>query len=105
MSDFSFISLWGLNLEGLIGGAAAFMIIWATRLGCIKGEYYFRRSFRYVFLILGLLGVFCGLFIGQLLLSAICSIFGFACLWGIHEVIEQETRVNKGWYPRRSDKN
>lgn len=104
MTEQALVHAGGLNLDGLIVGAAAFAVIWATRLACIKGEYYFGRAFRYIFLVAGIFGVVCGLLIGHLLFSAICSIFGFACLWGIHEVIEQEERVNKGWYPRRPEK-
>lgn len=93
----------GFNLDGLIAGLATWIIIWATRLACIKGEYYFKRRFRFVFLFLGIAGILAGIFIHNLVLSAILCIFGFANLWGIHEVIEQQERVNKGWYPRKPD--
>ena len=94
----------GLNLDGLVAGLATWATIWATRYACIQGEYLFRRAFRYVFLVVGLLGVAGALLVNNLVLSAILAIFGFANLWGIHEVIEQEERVNKGWYPRKPDK-
>ena len=93
--------IFGLNPDGLIAGLATWIIIWATRLACIKGEYYFQKKFRYVFLFFGIGGIFGGLLIQSLVLSAISSIFGFANLWGIHEVVEQEERVKKGWYPRK----
>lgn len=91
----------GYNTDGLWAGLATLFTIWATRYYCIKGEYYFGRLFRYVFLFLGITGVLLSLFAENLILSAILAIFGFANLWGIHEVIEQEERVNKGWYPRK----
>ena len=94
----------GLNLDGLIAGIATWSIIWGTRYACIAGEYHFRRDFRYVFLILGIAGVVAALWAQNLVVSAIFGIFGFANLWGIHEVIEQEERVNKGWYPRKPGK-
>jgi hypothetical protein len=94
----------GLNLDGFIAGLATWATIWATRYACIKGEYHFRRAFRYIFLVAGLLSVVAALLVNNLVLSAILAIFGFANLWGIHEVIEQEERVNKGWYPRKPDK-
>lgn len=94
----------GLNMDGLVAGIATWVTIWATRYACIKGEYHMRRYFRYVFLVLGILGVLSALVINNLVLSAIFGIFGFANLWGIHEVIEQEERVKKGWYPRKEDK-
>ncbi len=93
--------LFGLNLYGLIAGVATWIIIWLTRYACIKGEYHFRRAFRFVFLGFGVLGVLLALVVNDLLGSAILAIFGFTNLWGIHEVIEQEERVEKGWFPRK----
>jgi hypothetical protein len=93
----------GLLFDGLIAGVATWSIIWLTRYACIRGEYHFRRAFRYVFLVFGVLGVLLALVVNHLLLSAILAIFGFANLWGIHEVIEQEERVNKGWFPRKKN--
>ena len=93
----------GLNLDGLVAGIATWLVIWGTRYACIKGEYHFRRMFRYVFLVFGISGVLLALLIDNLVFSAISAIFGFANLWGIHEVVEQEERVNKGWYPRKPD--
>ena len=101
MNETAGLYLHGLNLYGLIAGVATWVIIWLTRYACIKGEYHFRRAFRYVFLAFGILGVLSALFVNDLLGSAILAIFGFANLWGIHEVIEQEDRVKKGWYPRK----
>jgi len=94
----------GLNPDGLIAGIATWVIIWATRYACIRGEYHFRRAFRYLFLFFGILGLVLALMTSNLLLSAIFGIFGFANLWGIHEVIEQEERVAKGWYPKKEKK-
>ncbi len=101
MPETSSIIVFGFNIDGLIAGFATLLIIWATRLACIKGEYHFRRRFRYVFLVVGVASVLAGLFVSHLLISAILCIFGFANLWGIHEVIGQEERVAKGWYPRK----
>jgi hypothetical protein len=94
----------GLNLDGLVVGVATWVSIWATRYACIKGEYHFRRAFRYVFLVIGLAAVVFALFVNNLVVSAMLAIFGFSNLWGIHEVIEQEERVNKGWFPRKPEK-
>jgi len=104
MPETSTLLIFGLNMDGLLAGAATWFTIWATRYACIKGEYFFRRKFRYVFLAFGIAGVLAGLFVNHLLISAVLSIFGFANLWGIHEVIEQEERVAKGWYPRKPEK-
>ena len=103
MTETSSWIVWGMNLDGLIAGAATWVIIWATRYACIAGEYHIGQRFRYVFLGLGIAGVLASLLMQNLLMSAVIAIFGFACLWGIHEVVEQKERVNKGWYPRKQD--
>ena len=39
------------------------------------------------------------------MMSSILGVTGFSCLWSIHEIIEQEERVKKGWFPRNAKKN
>ena len=102
MTETSSWLILGMNADGLLAGMATLVIIWVTRYACIAGEYHMGKSFRYVFLGLGLFGVGASLFFGNLLVSAIFAVFGFANLWGIHEVIEQEERVKKGWYPSKN---
>lgn len=95
----------GINLSGIIIGAALVIIMWAGRLACIRGEYYFTKKLWVAFLITGIASATASLFIESLIFSSILSIFGFTFLWGIHEIIEQEERVNKGWFPRRKKRN
>ena len=95
----------GINFGGLIAGTALLVIIWAGRAACIKGEYYFTKKLWVLFLIIGLLSIAVSLFVNSLILSSVLSILGFTFLWGIHEIIEQEERVKKGWFPRRKKNN
>ena len=88
-----------ITIDGAIIGAATILIIMFGRYACIKGEFWFTKKIWTAFLLVGISSVFFSLFIEQIVLSAILSIFGFTFLWGIHEVIEQEERVNKGWFP------
>ena len=37
-------------------------------------------------------------------ISVLLALFGFSALWGIREVVEQERRVAKGWFPKRNKK-
>ena len=90
------------DFTGVIIGAAAFLIIALGRYTTIKAEYYFTKKFWIGFLIIGLLALAASLWIQSFVLSAILSIFGFTYLWGIGEIIEQEERVEKGWYPRNN---
>jgi len=89
-----------LNFNGVIIGAAAFLIIAFARYITIKAEYFFSKKFWIVFLIIGITGLVSSLFIQSFIVSAILSIFGFNFLWGIGEIIEQEKRVKKGWFPK-----
>jgi Domain of unknown function (DUF4491) len=88
-----------MNWQGIVIGAAAFFIIGIFHPIVVKGEYYFGKRIWPVFLVIGLIGVSVTLFIENILLAAIVGVFGFSSLWSIHEIIEQEERVRKGWFP------
>ena len=89
-----------INLIGVIVGLASFLIIIFARYSCIAGEYYFTKKLWIVFLIIGITGVISAFLVTNIILSAIIAIVGFNYLWGIHEIIEQEERVKKGWFPK-----
>jgi hypothetical protein len=89
----------GLNFSGLVLGFATFIIISKARYLTIVAEYHFSKKFWIGFLIIGLGLVIAAAFIKQMELSAIFAITGFTYLWGIGEIIEQEERVKKGWFP------
>ena len=93
-----------MSFQGILIGAAAFLIIGIFHPIVIKGEYYFGRRIWPVFLVAGILLVFLSLWIGNQILSAVIGITGFSCLWSIHELFEQEERVAKGWFPRNPKK-
>ena len=86
--------------DGLIIGAVTFISIAFTRYLTIKAEYWFTKWFWIGFLIIGLGLTAASLFIDNVLLSISCGILAFNFLWGIGEIIEQEQRVAKGWFPK-----
>jgi hypothetical protein len=88
-----------MNYNGIIIGIAAFLIIGVFHPIVIKSEYYFGKKVWPLFLVAGLIFVAATLVIQNIILSAIVGIFGFSCLWSINELIEQEERVKKGWFP------
>lgn len=88
-----------MGYQGVIIGASAFFIIGIFHPIVIKTEFYIGKKAWPVFLIAGVLLVAWSLFIDTLTASAIVSITGFSSLWSIHELIEQEERVRKGWFP------
>ncbi len=94
-----------INLIGVIVGLASFLIIVFARYSCIAGEFYFTKKLWIVFLIVGILAVFISFLLTNIILSTIIAIIGFNYLWGINEIIEQEERVNKGWFPKNPKRN
>lgn len=90
-----------LNWMGVLVGTATFGIIALSRYATIKCEYYFTKKFWVVFMLIGIISTVGSLFVQNLVVSAILGINGFSFFWGIGEIIEQEQRVAKGWFPKR----
>ncbi len=80
-------------------GAAVFFSIGLCHPITIKLEYYLGRKGAWVFVSVGIFCSALSLFIKNYILSTIVAAFAFSCFWGIHEVISQEKRVLKGWFP------
>ncbi|MGD8603192.1 MAG: DUF4491 family protein [Anaerolineales bacterium] len=88
-----------MNWQGILIGGAAFIIIGIFHPIVIKSEYHFGVRVWPVFLVVGLLCLALSTQMSSTLGAAITGIFGFSSLWSIHELIEQEERVRKGWFP------
>lgn len=93
-----------MNFQGIIIGIAAFLIIGILHPVVIKTEYHFGKKVWPFFLISGLICIGLSLFIENMAPSTLLSILGFSLLWSIHELFEQEKRVDKGWFPKKPDK-
>lgn len=89
-----------MNFQGVMIGVFSFLIIGIFHPIVIKGEYYFSKKIWPIFLLLGIIFIILSLNIKGQLLSALLGVTGFSCLWSIHELIEQEQRVKKGWFPK-----
>ncbi|SHI46308.1 protein of unknown function [Clostridium cavendishii DSM 21758] len=94
-----------MNFYGLIIGLVTFFVIGIFHPIVIKGEYYLGKKIWPIFLVLGVIFLVASLYIKDRTISAIVGVVGFSCLWSIHEIIEQEERVNKGWFPRNPKKD
>jgi hypothetical protein len=93
-----------MNLKGVMIGVIAFIIIGVFHPIVIKTEYYFGKKVWPVFLVAGLFFIILALCINNLVISAVAGIIGFSSLWSIHELVEQEERVRKGWFPSNPNK-
>ena len=93
-----------MNIDGLLIGAATFLIIGLFHPIVIKAEYYLGVKCWWIFLIAGILGVFGSLFVGNSLLSTLLGVLSFSSFWSIKELFEQRERVRKGWFPKKPKK-
>ncbi len=93
-----------MEFQGLVIGAVAFLIIGIFHPIVIKTEYYIGKKAWPVFLIVGLALIVASLFVDSIVIASILGITGFSSFWSIHELIEQEERVRKGWFPSNSNK-
>ena len=93
-----------MNFYGLIIGTATFLLIGCFHVIVIKGEYYFSKKIWPLFLLVGVGTLALSLFIDNSIISALIAVFGISCLWSIKELIEQEERVKKGWFPKNPNR-
>ena len=89
-----------MHFEGLFIGACTFLIIGLFHPLVIKMEYYWGTKLWWTWLLAGIIGLLCSLFIDNTVVSAILGSFSFSAFWGIGELFSQEKRVQKGWFPR-----
>jgi len=94
-----------MNIVGIFVGSVAFLSIAISRYLTIKGEYYLSKRLWIGFLFLGILLLVASLFVDNDIVSILLGILSFNFLWGIGEVIEQEKRVLKGWFPKNPKRN
>ena len=88
-----------MNFTGIIIGAAVFLSIGICHPITIKLEYYFGRKGWLGFFIPGVICTAISLIVDNYIVSTIIAAFAFSCFWGIHEVMQQERRVLRGWFP------
>lgn len=93
-----------MHFKGLIIGLATFIIIGIFHPIVIKAEYYIGKKIWPLFLIVGLGLIGISIFVENITISAIIGVTGFSSLWSINEIIEQEERVEKGWFPENPNK-
>ncbi len=89
--------------NGLIIGAATFLIIGLFHPIVIKAEYHFGVRCWWIFLITGLASIVASVLIPHPVISALCAVLGFTLLWSIKELFEQKKRVEKRWFPKKPE--
>lgn len=87
------------HILGVAIGAATFLIIGLFHPLVIKGHYYFGTACRWWFLAAGIIFMILAVAVSDVLWSSLLGVVSFSSLWSIKEVVEQEQRVKKGWFP------
>ena len=93
-----------MNCLGIIVGLATFIIIGIFHPLVIKAEYHLGKRCWWMFALAGVAFAVLSLFIEGLVWATITGVTAFSCFWSIHELIEQENRVKKGWFPANPKK-
>ena len=88
-----------MNFEGIIVGISVFLIIGIFHPIVIKMEYHLGKQSWWVLALAGLAFVAMSLFVENTVGSTILGAAAFSCFWGIYELICQEKRVLRGWFP------
>jgi hypothetical protein len=88
------------SFDGMLLGAALFLIIGLFHPVVIKAEYYVGTRIWPLFALSGAAALGASLFTPGFFARAILGVIGCSLLWCIVEVFHQKKRVEKGWYPR-----
>ena len=91
-----------MNFTGIIVGLGAFLIIGLLHPVVIKAEYHFGKRCWPAFALGGVICCIASIMMQSLIASILCGVFAFSLFCGIHELIEQEERVKKGWFPSKN---
>ena len=82
-----------MNFNGIIVGAAVFLIIGICHPVVIKLEYYYGKRSWWVLCLAGIIFSAVSIFLKNDVASTIFGAGAFSCFWGIHEILQQEERV------------
>ena len=88
-----------MNFSGIIVGAAVFLIIGICHPIVIKMEFYWGKRSWWVLCLAGAVFAAVSLMVADVIWSTILGAAAFSCFWGIHELLAQEMRVIRGWFP------
>ena len=93
-----------MNWHGIITGICCFIMIGLFHPIVIKCEYYFSKRIWPIFLAAGMVSASLSVLLNDIWLSIIFGVLACSCFWSIHELFEQERRVQKGWFPKKAEK-
>ena len=93
-----------MQYAGVLLGVFSLLSIGLGHMWVVKLEYHLGARIWPLVVILGAVLVLASLWVDHTILSAMLGIFGFIIIWGARELIQQEKRVERGWFPRNPKK-
>jgi len=93
-----------VQFAGLLLGIFTLLSIGLGHVWVIKVEYHIGAHVWPVVATIGAALALASLCVDHVLLSAALGIFGFTVIWGARELVKQEERVERGWFPRNPRK-
>lgn len=88
------------HLLGLAIGLSTFIIIGLFHPIVIKVEYRWGTRPWWIFLSIGIAGLFTSMYIDSVFWSSVLGVLSFSSFWTIKELFEQRKRVERGWFPK-----
>lgn len=89
-----------MNITGILVGLATFLVIGICHPIVIKAEYHWGKGCWWIFALVGLVTLALSLWAQNHIASTLLGVTSFSAFWSILELIEQEKRVQKGWFPK-----
>lgn len=93
------------HLTGIVIGIATFLIIGVFHPLVVKGEYWFGVRIWWLFLLMGIAAIAGSLRVENVLGSTLLAVWGASSFWSIGELFEQRKRVEKGWFPKKENRD
>ncbi len=94
-----------MNINGIIVGAAVFLIIGLCHPLVIKMEYHWGKQSWWLLALGGTVFAVASVLVSNLVVSTILGAAAFSFYWGILEIFAQEKRVLKGWFPENPERS
>jgi len=91
-----------MNISGIVLGIISLLCIGIFHPIVIKAEYYLGTKCWWMFALVSIGCIVGSLFVSNSYLSIVLGIIACSCLWSIHELFQQEKRVQRGWFPKNS---
>lgn len=91
-----------LTQHGLLGlaiGLFTFLIIGLFHPIVIKCHYHFGVGCRWWFLVAGIAAAAGSVAVDNVIGSSLLGVLAFTCFWTIREILDQQRRVDRGWFP------